>query len=117
MTMHKQYTLYLLRLLIYAVLCLGADIQDVINITPGTTSGGCGSYFDFTRNTGALTDIWTDSIAMNVNAIKLVTAAMEESDNPTFETLQAQHLIATFFGTARDYDKILSTLCLPLIIR
>ena len=115
--MHKQYTVYLLRLLIYLVLCLGANIQNVINITPGTISGGCGNYFDFTQNIDALADIWTDSIALNMNAIKLVMAAMAQSDNPTFETLQAQHLIATFFGTGRDYDEILSTLYLLPMIR
>jgi hypothetical protein len=99
----------LLLVLLYPLLCLCTRITDIFTLAPGTTNGGCGNYID-ANGDGALTDIWTDSVALNANTVRLINAAISDDPTRVPETRQAKRLVATFFGTQLDYDEILGTL-------
>jgi hypothetical protein len=103
----------LLLVLLCPLLCLCARITDVFTVAPETANGGCSNYIDANGN-GALTDIWTDSIALNANAVRLIDAAISDDPARAPETWQARRLVATFFGTQRDYNEILGTLGFPI---
>ena len=103
----------LLLVLLYPLLCLCARITDVFTVAPETANGGCGNYID-ANGDGALTDIWTDSIALNADALRLINAAISDDPARVPETQQARRLVATFFGTQLDYDEILGTLRFPI---
>jgi hypothetical protein len=103
----------LLLVLLYPLLCLCTRITDVFTVAPETANGGCSNYID-ANGDGALTDIWTDSAALNANAVRLINAAISDDPARAPETWQARRLVATFFGTQRDYNQILGTLGFPI---
>ena len=114
-SVHTQPSLkrVLLLVLLYPLLCLCARITDVFTLAPETANYGCGNYID-ANGDGALTDIWTDSIALNANAVRLINAAISNDPARAPETRQARRLVATFFGTQLDYDEIFGTLGFPI---
>jgi len=103
----------LLLVLLYPLLCLCARITDVFTLAPEPTNGDCGNYID-ANGDGALADIWTDSVALNANALRLINAAISNDPARESETRQARRLVATFFGTQLDYGEILGTLGFPI---
>jgi hypothetical protein len=103
----------LLLVLLYPLLCLCTRITDIFTVAPETANGGCGNYID-ANGDGALTDIWTDSVALNANAMKLIKAVISDDPARAPETQRAKRLVATFFGTQLDYNEILGTLGFPI---
>ena len=103
----------LLLVLLYPLLCLCAKISDVFTLAPGTTNGGCGNYID-ANGDGMLADIWTDSVALNTNAARVINATISNDPARAPETQQAKRLVATFFGTQLDYNEILGMSRLPI---
>ena len=114
-SVHTQLGLrrVLLLVLLYPLLCLCTRITDVFTLAPETTNGGCGNYID-ANSDGALTDIWTDSVTLNADALRLINAAISDDPARAPETRQARRLVATFFGTLLDYNQILGTLAFPI---
>jgi hypothetical protein len=102
----------LLLVLLYPLLCFCARITDAFTLALEVTNYGCGNYID-ANGDGALADIWTDSVALNANSLRLINAAISDDPARALETRHARRLVATFFGTQLDYNEILGKLGFP----